>query len=270
MRWLAIARFYSSLTPNTKTMFEELSNAWGDVVARVIGANRYLLEFPSERSLNFVLSRGLWTFKGDAQIVVRYDGLVRMSETAIDSIPLWIRIFDIPVAMLTQGFVKALGSKVGRVLEVGEAVKDFQRVRVDFALANPLMDSVGIRVRNRGWMEFMVKYESVPFFCLCCGRIGHQDRECPDEETHGGEVRFSIALRASPFKAQAGRRLAIQASGPSPVAKRGLNFSGQQWEKVVSGSGSSSLSAGRHGRATTPSGKQAPGTPVFGAKGGPF
>jgi hypothetical protein len=130
MRWLAIARFYSSLTPNTKTMFEELSNAWGDVAACVIGANRYLLEFPSERSLNFVLSRGPWTFKGDALIVVRYDGLVRMSEIAIYSIPLWIRIFNIPVAMLTQGFVKALGSKVGRVLEVGEAIKHFQRVRV--------------------------------------------------------------------------------------------------------------------------------------------
>jgi hypothetical protein len=111
-----------------------------------------------------------------------------MSEIAINSIRLWIRIFDIPVAMLTQGFVNALGSKVGRVLEVGEAVKDFQRVRVDFDLASPLMASVGIRVRGRGWMEFMVTYESVPFFCLYCGHIGHQDRECPDEEIHGGEA----------------------------------------------------------------------------------
>jgi hypothetical protein len=37
-------------------------------------------------------------------------------------------------------------------------------------------------------MEFMVTYESVPFFCLYCGHIGHQDRECPDEEIHGGEA----------------------------------------------------------------------------------
>jgi hypothetical protein len=88
--------------------------------------------------------------------------------------------------MLTQGFVNALGSKVGRVLEVGEAVKDFQRVRVDFTLANTLMASMCIKVRGCGWMEFMVKYESVPFFCICCGRIRHQDRECPDEEIHGG------------------------------------------------------------------------------------
>jgi hypothetical protein len=134
------------------------------MTTRVIGANRYLLEFPSDRALSFVLNRGSWTFKGDALIVVWYDGLARMSEIAISSIPLRIHIFDIPVVMLTQGFVNALGSKVGRVLEVGEAVKDFQRVQVDFDLASPLRASVGIRVRGRSWMEFMVTYESVPFF----------------------------------------------------------------------------------------------------------
>jgi hypothetical protein len=68
--------------------------------------------------------------------------------------------------------------------------KNFQRVRVDFALANPLLASVRIKVRGHGWIEFIVKYESVPFFCLCCGRIGHQDREFPDEEIHGGEARY--------------------------------------------------------------------------------
>jgi hypothetical protein len=237
-------------------MFEELSNAWGDVAARVIGTNRYLLEFLMERALNFVLSKGPWTFKGDVLLVVRYDGLSRMFEVVIDMILLWIRIFDIPVAMMTRGFVSALGSKIGRVLEVGEAVKDFQRGHVDFALANPLMASVRIRVRGHGWLEFMTKYESVPFFCLCCGRIGHQDRECPDEESHGGVVRFSTALRASPYKVQTGRRLAFQVSATAPTAKKGLNFSGQQLDKVVSGSGSSSRLAEKRARATTPSGKQ--------------
>jgi hypothetical protein len=48
VRWLAITRFYSSHVPNAKIMFEELCNVWGEMTTRVIDANRYLLEFPSD------------------------------------------------------------------------------------------------------------------------------------------------------------------------------------------------------------------------------
>lgn len=60
--------------------------------------------------------------------MVRYDGLARLSEVIIESIPLWIHMYDIPVGVMSIGFVSALGAKVGRVLEVGEAVKGFKRV----------------------------------------------------------------------------------------------------------------------------------------------
>jgi hypothetical protein len=72
-------------------------------------------------------------------------------------------------------------------------------------------------------------------------------------------VHFGKELRALPFKVQVGRKLHFQALAPAPTAKRGLIFSGQQWDKVISGSGSSSLSAGRGERVSTPLGKQPQG-----------
>jgi hypothetical protein len=38
--------------------------------------------------------------KGDALMVVHCDGLLRPSEVKIDSIPLWIRLYDLPDAMM--------------------------------------------------------------------------------------------------------------------------------------------------------------------------
>jgi hypothetical protein len=44
-------------------------------------------------------------------IFVPYDGLQRASEIEIESINLWIRIYDIPAIMMTYGFARVLGEK---------------------------------------------------------------------------------------------------------------------------------------------------------------
>jgi hypothetical protein len=240
--WFALARYYSSRTFPAKTLFADLFNVWGEGSVRALGDNRFLLEFETENCLNFVLRGGPWTFRGDAVIVVFYDGLARCSSIPIETISLWIHIYDIPIAMLTAAFVSALGAKVGRVLEVGEAVKDFQRVRVEFALSDPLKKSVSMKVRGHGLLEFFVKYENVPYFCFGCARIGHGERECPNEDMYEEGGKFGIDLRASPFRRGAGRLLSFQA--PPQTARRGLNFSGEQRERVTSATGSSSLNGG--------------------------
>lgn len=246
-RWMAVARFYSGRIVKAKVMFEELSNVWGEVKPRPLGDNRFLIEFASEWSLNFALHGGPWKFKGVALIVVNYDGFSRLSEIVIDSIPLWIRIYDMPVAMMKkESFVSALGAKVGRVMEIGEEVKDFKRVRVDFALADALKPSVRIKVKDRGFMEFEVKYEDVPYFCFCCGRIGHSERECPEEDLSLESARFGVGLRASPFKRAMGRQLAFYTA--SPAAQKVLNFSGHQKEKVAFFTGSTTSRGGQDGR----------------------
>jgi hypothetical protein len=158
---------------------------------------------------------------------------------------LWIRIYDILVSMMTKAFVTALGEKVGCVMEVGDAVRDFKRVCVDFDLSKALMPHVSIKVRGKVVMEFVVKYESVPHFCFLCGHIGHADHECPDEDLYEEGERYGIKLRTSPFKRGAGRLLSFHAT--SSPTKRGLNFSGEQKDRVFSHTSSSSLNANRQG-----------------------
>lgn len=215
-RWLAIARYYSRQPYSTWAMFTELSTMWGkkeSIPVRELGENRFLVEFDSEKLWKRVIEGGPWKHKKDAIIFVPYDGVQRMSEVVIESLPLWVRFFDIPVNMLTEGFARALGAKVGRVLEVGNAVQNFKRVKVDFPLAKPIMHTVEQKVKGKGEMTFTVRYENIPNFCFGCGRIGHAQaqEDCPDEGWVTGGVRFGKALRCSPYKKGTGKSMTIPA-----------------------------------------------------------
>jgi hypothetical protein len=76
-------------------------------------------------------------------------------------------------------------------------------------------------------MVVPIRYENVPFFCFLCGRIGHSDKECPDDEVGEGELKFGVELKASPPKRI--REVRIQSM---PRAACFLNFEGAQRSKL--------------------------------------
>lgn len=233
--WMAIARYYSGQEFKTWVLFNDLSKVWGKTQAlpvRDLGDNRFLVEFDSEWLWKKAIRGGPWTFRGDAVIFVAYDGLQRFSKVEIESIALWVRIFDLPVKMMVDSCVRMLAKKIGRVLEIGEARMDYKRVRVKLPLAKAIAPTVSIKVKDHGVMVFAVKYEGIPHFYFVCGRIGHAARECPEENNGDGGVQFGTSLRCSPHKREAGRKLTIPAV--EMKAKKGLHFSGDQKEKVMS------------------------------------
>jgi len=177
---------------------------------------------------------------------VPYDGVCRFSDVVINSIALWVHIYDIPETMITDGFARALGSKLGKVLEVGQAIQNYKRVKVDFPLEKSIQHTVEQKVRGHGLMVFAVKYENIPDFCFGCGRIGHDKEECPDEEDGVDGNRFGKALRCSPQKKNVGRKMTIPAD--TSHVKRGLNFSGDQQRRVLSATGSSAGQQNGHVR----------------------
>jgi hypothetical protein len=53
-----------------------------------------------------VLEGGPWRHKGYALLLVHYIGLVRLSEVKIESIPLWVCLYDLPGAMMKEAYEK--------------------------------------------------------------------------------------------------------------------------------------------------------------------
>ncbi|CAN6278248.1 unnamed protein product [Urochloa humidicola] len=227
---------------------------------RKLEGNRFIIEFEAEEDYNYVINGGPWRHKGDALIVVPYDGFSRPSEVLIDSVNMWIIFYDVPVTLMTEAFTVVLAKKVSKVvLEVGEPGGDYLRARVAFPLEEAIKPVVEVRIKGKGTMSFDVRYENAPFFCFNCGRMGHS-KECPEEEdeeddehvTEEQEMgrsrkRFGEWLRKTPPKKGEGRQIIIPAA-PSR-ANRALNFSGGQLAKIQAASSAMSGSGGgRKGR----------------------
>jgi hypothetical protein len=114
---LAIAIYYLRKSFSPQSLFSDMLAAWGIQnlnSLEKIGDYNFRLEFAKEEEKRWVIEGGPWRHKGDAMIVVHYDGLTRPSEVHIDHTGLWVRFYDLPPAMMKEAFAKQLGSHLGR------------------------------------------------------------------------------------------------------------------------------------------------------------
>ena len=80
-------------------------------------------------------------------IVVDFDGSKRLKELEFVYVPIWIRVFDLPLGLINEETARRIGNKVGRFLEVdmdedGLAVGEFLRIKVLLDIRKPLFRGV--------------------------------------------------------------------------------------------------------------------------------
>lgn len=78
---------------------------------------------------------------------------------------------------------REVGAALGTVEEVdldcGElAWGEFMRIRISIDVFKPLLcrKRLNLGLPNPAWVSF--SYECFPYFCHCCGRLGHTNKDC--------------------------------------------------------------------------------------------
>ncbi|EEE51985.1 hypothetical protein OsJ_33665 [Oryza sativa Japonica Group] len=211
-QWTILAHFYSLRAPNTSALFEDMRRAWrlrADMSFKSLRDNLFIITFSAEGDYNFMLQGGPWIHRGDALLVAEFDGLTCPSKILLNSVPIWVRIYDLPLVLMIQARGKLYGSKLSNVREVdvvtdGLNKYDFFRIRVDLPVNHPLKAKIAIKVAVQGkevTRSFDLRYERVPHFCFICGFLGHSDKECDKKVPNADHpFRFSADLRCSPLK----------------------------------------------------------------------
>ncbi|KAM1120135.1 hypothetical protein ACFX2J_044046 [Malus domestica] len=156
------------------------------VSIREIGDRRFLARFAGKRDLQRVVEADMpWMFKNDLVLVAdrTEKGLNRGPPLSLGVF--WVQLHNVPVLSMTQAVAESIGSLMGEVRSVDktgsrDCIGRFLRVKIGFNVREPLMRGTFVTFPDDGkiWIDF--KYESLPNYCLICGKLGHPTRMCKD------------------------------------------------------------------------------------------
>ena len=181
-----IGKFLTCRPFNKQATITTLKRAWGleETVQIVeVGTNLFQLKFQSEFEMNRVLKGGPWTFDNQVLLLIQWKIGMMADNVKFDSVSLWIQIWGAPFHLVSPKVAKAMGNKLGSVVEVEKKQKlegqsYFMRVKVAISLAKPIRRGAFLASSEgtKNWVT--LKYERLPLFCHYCGILGHDLKHC--------------------------------------------------------------------------------------------
>jgi hypothetical protein len=108
----------------------------------------------------------------------------------IDVIQLWVRLYDLPDAMMKEACEKQLGGHLGKYIKKDNRFPSYMRIRVLYPLDKLLLPKMKVKIKGRGVMNIMLRYENVPHFCFSCGRMGHTMSSCGEGDSIDQDIWF--------------------------------------------------------------------------------
>ncbi|KAM0924588.1 hypothetical protein ACQ4PT_004573 [Festuca glaucescens] len=232
-RWRLVGRYVCQRKPDLEDMTDHFNDVWHlrtGVNFAPMGKNWFHVTLFSEGDAKFVARGGPWIYRGYPLLVAKVTAGVRPSETVLNSVPLWVQVYDMHWNRQKKSTAQLIGANLGKYLEAdlgadGYSPYDFLRVRVDIPVDKRLRASITTQVKGQEeTATYLLRYERVPYFCFWCGFIGHDDTSCEKKRIGVPSLEYDTCLRCSPVR-KFERRQAYAPPKQHPHIRKGLNFS---------------------------------------------
>ncbi|KAK1401522.1 hypothetical protein POM88_001127 [Heracleum sosnowskyi] len=145
----------------------------------------FLFKFKNENSMNKVLSKGTWYVEQRPMLVKAWCE----REKPVTSMPIWIKLTNIPDCYWTQKGLSSIASVVGVPISADPLtaklnILPFARFCVEYKLGSPLPSTIPVMVLDPIFEEksqavVNVHYAVKPLTCTACNSLGHTTASCP-------------------------------------------------------------------------------------------
>lgn len=150
-------------------------------------SNTFLLKFDNAQHRDVVLTRGTWYVGRRPMVVTRWG--VKPGKDCIDSIPIWIKLSNVPDSYWTEDGLSRLASAVGKPIGADELtakldVLPFAKMQVLFKLGDPMPEEISAVIldpftEEKSVVRVGISYPMRPLFCIGCKSFGHSVGACP-------------------------------------------------------------------------------------------
>ncbi|XP_021996241.1 uncharacterized protein LOC110893441 [Helianthus annuus] len=117
-------------------------------------------KFKTKEGMDKLLKDGPWLIKNVQIILNEWSPAITVMKEDINTIPVWVKIHDIPLAAFTEDGLSLLASKI-----------DLKR---NVTIAVP-----GLNGNGYSKVDVKVEYDWEPSRCLACCVFGHEESTCP-------------------------------------------------------------------------------------------
>ncbi|CAI8596235.1 unnamed protein product [Vicia faba] len=199
---------------NSTAFKSTILNAWklkNPVEIQDLSKNLFLFKFSMKRDLEYILRSGPWSFYRALLVLERVTGEEQPSDLTMHFDTFWVRIYELPLMLLSEVIAKKLGNIFGSYEEMdlkdAHRIGTFLRIKVTIDLRNPLKRGTVVKFKEKNRRDHF-KYERLPTFCFIYGRIRHQLKDCEAfedlneegfEDIEEQELSYGQWLRASPL-----------------------------------------------------------------------
>ncbi|KAK1314811.1 hypothetical protein QJS10_CPA06g01720 [Acorus calamus] len=201
-----------------------LRNLWkpkGAITLLLHGNGFFTVKFGSEEDLLAVLEGGPWTMAHRPFIIKKWSPDLRMEQERLTSIPVWVRLPNLPMHLWDSESLGRIGSLLGNPLFMDTATErgsrgTYARICVEVEATTKLPDSVLVDVAPGLRERFKVDYDWKPTACKHCHTFGHDEERCCKKPSPAAETQPHPQPRQSKGKEKVSLTLGTEERFQSP------------------------------------------------------
>ncbi|XP_059650624.1 uncharacterized protein LOC132296437 [Cornus florida] len=147
----------------------------------------FIVRFESEEEVMQTLSR-IHTFEGQPIIIKQWDKNVNLLKEVLDSVPVWLRLHNLPVYCHDAETVSKVCSNFSKPIymddpELHRDKGDYVRVMVEVGVKEVLPESTIVDIHGSDCFVDL-EYEWKPTLCDICKKVDHLEDRCPTKVLH--------------------------------------------------------------------------------------